>query len=790
MKKQKMYWLIGLLMSMATVENWSAGQAWAIGEDVDAELAAPFQVQYFDLSQVRLLDGPFQRAMEHNSEWLLSLEPDRFLAWFRKEAGLEPKGEVYGGWESQSVAGHSLGHYMSACAMMYAATGEPEYKKRTDYIVDELALVQETNGDGYMSAFPNGRQAMAEVKRGEIRSAGFDLNGIWVPWYTQHKLMAGLSDIYRYTQNPKALAVWKQHADWIESIVGGLTEEQWQKMLDCEHGGMNESFAELYSVTGDERYLTLAQKFYHKRILEPLSRRENSLIGVHANTQVPKAIGAARIYEVTGLEKFHTIANYFWDTVVHHFTYANGGNSAGEYFGRPDILGERMNDTTETCNTYNMLKLTRHLYSWDPQASYMDYYECALLNHILTHQHPDRGGALVYKGFLDMPARKGYSHPTESFWCCVGTGMENHTKYANTIFAYAPETLYVNLFISAELNWSARGITVRQKTELPTGEKTTLTFRCEKPTRLTLKVRQPAWAKTMTLAVKSQPQDIMINTEGYLTLTRTFKDGDIVTLTTPLELHVATLPDRPDRTAFLYGPTLLATVLKDGQKPPSLVSEKAGSILAALKPAGPLRFTSETLAYQVEQGRVKPCSLEMIPLYQIADQPYTVYMDVFTPQQWEQEKEKYAAEQERLKILEAASTDILYLGQMQPERDHNLTSEQSGAGQFMGRKWRDSYEGWFEFDMKVDPDKAMDLICTYWGSDGGQRRFDIMVDGTKIATQILNNNKPGEFFDVTYALPEKLTRGKTKVRVRAQALPGNIAGGMFEARTIRRGMIE
>ncbi|MBN1804962.1 MAG: glycoside hydrolase family 127 protein [Sedimentisphaerales bacterium] len=752
----------------------------------DNKIAVPLKAKLFELDQVTLLDGLFKDAMDHNAEWLLSLEPDRFLAWFRKEAGLKPKGRVYGGWEKETIAGHSLGHYLSACAMMYAATGEKEYNRRTAYIVDELTLVQDAHGNGYMSAFPNGKKAFEEISRGEIRSGGFDLNGIWVPWYTQHKLMAGLYDVYRCTKNQKALDVWVRHADWIDSVVANLTEQQWQKMLACEHGGINESFAQLYGVTGDKKYLRLAKKFYHKSVLDPLSRRKNPLSGLHANTQVPKAIGAARIYELTGEERFATIADFFWSTVVNHYTYANGGNSAEEHFSKPDVLGDRMHDTTETCNTYNMLKLTRHLFTWRPDSTYMDYYERALLNHILAHQHPEKGGALVYKGFLDMPARKGFSHPTESFWCCVGTGMENHTRYADTIYAYNDDSLYVNLFISSKLTWEQKNITLEQQSQLPTGDSVTLSFGCGKPAKLSLKIRKPYWVDSMEIAVNRKPQKVEVGTDGYITLSRKFRDGDVVELKMPQKLHTSTLPDLPNRTAFLYGPTLLAAILEEGQSPPMLVGNDTNSILRELKQTQPLNFTSKTIAYQPGDNGWEKCELKMIPLYKVAEQSYTVYIDTFTPTTWQKKQAEYAAELEQIRKLQTAGIDLLRIGQMQPERDHNLTSENSHVGQFQGKKWRAAYNGWFEFDMKVVPDAPVDLVCTYWGSERGRRTFDILVDGEKIATQKLGQDKPGEFFNVTYQIPVELTKDKDKVRIRFQSHPGNYAGGLFDAQTTKR----
>ncbi|MBW8017496.1 MAG: glycoside hydrolase family 127 protein [Planctomycetes bacterium] len=745
-----------------------------------------FKAHMFSLKNVRLLDGPFKDAMGRNGDYLLSLEPDRFLAWFRLRAGLEPKGEVYKGWESHTIAGHSCGHYLTACAMMYAATGEQEYKNRTDYMVDELDLVQKANGNGYMSAFRKGKETFEQVKRGEIRSKGFDLNGLWVPWYTQHKLIAGLCDIYDYTGNEKALKVCSKHVDWVYDTLKDLNEEQWQKMLACEHGGMNEALAQLYSLTGNKKYMELAKKFYHKSILDPLSKREDSLAGVHANTQVPKAIGAARIYELTADKKYHTIADYFWETVVNHYTYANGGNSCEEHFGKQDILGAKMNDSTETCNTYNMMKLTRHLYAWQPNASYMDYYERSVLNHILAHQHPEKGGALVYKGFLDMPARKHYSHPTENFWCCVGSGMENHTKYADTIYAHSDNTLYVNLFISSKLDWKNKGVKVTQLSDLPAGPNVKLSFECKEPTKISLKIRKPYWAKTISLAVNGTKQVVKVGPDGYVDLARTFNGGDIVELSMSMGFHVSRLPDMQNRAAILYGPTLMAAVLEENQKPPMLVSENAEAMFETFNQIKPLNYSASGIANYMKDNNWVPGDLQLLPIYQIAEQPYTVYMDTFTPEAWKAEQDEFTAKLAELRKLEESTVDFINLGQMQPERDHNLTGEKTEVGTFSGRKSRYSYNGWFEFDMKVLPDTPMSLACTYWGSERGRISFDILVDAAKIATQKLGNEKPGEFFLATYQIDAELTKGKEKVKVKFQAHPENSVGGVYDARIIKR----
>lgn len=749
-----------------------------------AELKAAPKVWAFELKDVRLEDGLFKDAMDRNAAWLLKLEPDRFLAWFRKEAGLEPKAEVYGGWESMTIAGHSLGHYLSACAMQYAAAADEQFKERVAYIVGELAECQAKHGDGYVAAFPDGRRVMAEVARGDIRSKGFDLNGIWVPWYTQHKLFAGLRDAYVQCGNTQALDVMVKLGEWVCETTKNLNEMQWQTMLACEHGGMNESMADLYALTGDKKYLTLAEKFYHQHVLDPLARQQNRLSGLHANTQVPKAVGAARIYELTGNQKFETIARFFWETVVNHYTFVNGGNSANEYFGPPDRLSEPMNDTTETCNTYNMLKLTRLLFAQEPKAAYMDYYERALYNHILASQHPQTG-MVKYKGFLDMPARKGFCHPTESFWCCVGTGFENHTKYGEAIYAHDDTSLYVNLYIPSTVTWRDKGVTLRQHTAFPVDDTVVFSLTCEEPTAFVLRLRKPFWADSVQVMVNGAAVTATAGPTGYIDVLRTFRTNDTVSITLPMSMRIEGMPDKPERIAFLYGPTLLNADLSDTPLP-ALVGEQ-DQLLAAFKPADKsLEFGAQGIGRILGLDGWKPCDVHLLPHFRTADQRYSVYMDSFTEAGWKDRLAQYEAELQRQRQIEARMTDVLLIGQMQPERDHNLTGENTTSGEHAGRKWRHAENGgWFAFDMKVDANAKMELVCTYWGADAGGREFDILIDDVKIATQKLERNKPDEFFDAVYALPRELTGGKEKVRVRFQAHPDKMAGGLYGCRMMK-----
>jgi len=763
------------------------------------------QAQPFALSEVRLLDGPFKDAMQRDLTYLLSLEPDRFLHNFRLNAGLEPKAPIYGGWESGGVAGFSLGHYLSACAMAFATTGDARFKERLDTIVSELALCQSKRADGYVGAIPDGERIWREVAAGDIRSQGFDLNGGWVPWYTMHKLFAGLIDTYQLTGSQQAKSVLLKLADWAIGETAKLSPEQWQKMLDCEHGGMNESMANLYALTGEHKYLELSLKFNHHAILDPLSRGDaGGLPGRHANTQIPKVIGSARQYELTGNLADKQIAETFWKAVVHDHTYAIGGHSSGEHFGTPDKLSDRLTSSTcETCNTYNMLKLTRHLFEWSPQAAYMDFTERALYNHILASQNP-KTGMMCYYVPLEPGGFKAYSTPTDSFWCCVGTGMENHVKYGESIYFHDASSLYVNLFIASELSWKQKGLTIRQETSFPQSPSTRLVFSAHKPVELTLHVRCPAWiagpvamslginkrmpswiAAPMSLSINGQAKQIEVGPNGYASIRRVWKSGDVVQIGLPMKLHQEAMPDDARRVAMLYGPIVLAGELgsQDAPKPKIPVFIDDGKPLNQwLKPVA-----GQALAFR-SQGPGRPQDVSFIPFYQMHDQRYSVYFDLFTQAGWEQRQAQYRAEEARLKALEARTVDFLQPGEMQPERDHNLHSDKSGAGEAFGRKWRDADGGgWFAFDLQVLEGEPQDLVLTYWGGETGSRVFDVLVDGQKIGSQTLQNNQPGQFFDVTLALPAEMTRGKKKVTVRLQAQPNSMAGGLFGARVTRRG---
>ena len=495
------------------------------------------QVSYFSLQDVKLLSSPFLQAQQTDLHYILALDPDRLSAPFLREAGLTPKAPSYTNWENTGLDGHIGGHYLSALSMMYAATGDTAIYHRLNYMLNELHRAQQAVGTGFIGGTPGSLQLWKEIKAGDIRAGGFSLNGKWVPLYNIHKTYAGLRDAYLYAHSDLARQMLIDLTDWMIDITSGLSDNQMQDMLRSEHGGLNETFADVAEITGDKKYLKLARRFSHKVILDPLIKNEDRLNGMHANTQIPKVIGYKRVAEVSKNDKdwnhaaeWDHAARFFWNTVVNHRSVCIGGNSVREHFHPSDNFTSMLNDVQgpETCNTYNMLRLTKMLYqnsgdvdnSNKPDPRYVDYYERALYNHILSSQEPDKGGFVYF-----TPMRPGhyrvYSQPETSMWCCVGSGLENHTKYGEFIYAHQQDTLYVNLFIPSQLNWKEQGVTLTQETLFPDDEKVTLRIDKAAKKNLTLMIRIPEWAGNsegyeITINGKKHLSDIQTGASTYL----------------------------------------------------------------------------------------------------------------------------------------------------------------------------------------------------------------------------------------------------------------------------------
>jgi uncharacterized protein len=747
------------------------------------QLKPKMQAEPFPLADVRITGGPFAHAHQKTSAYLLTVDPDRLLHSFRKNAGLEPKGKIYGGWENMGLAGHSLGHYLSACSQEYAATGDERFKTKVDTIVAELAECQKNRPDGYISAIPDGDRVWAEVKRGDIRTGGFDLNGLWAPWYTHHKVFAGLLDAQKLAKNDLALGIAERFADWAIETTKNLSPEQWQNMLACEYGGMNEAMAELYARTGKEKYLVLSRKFYDKRVLDPLVKGEDSLPGKHSNTQIPKLIGLARLYEITGQEADRKVATFFWDTMVHHHTYVIGGNSNHEYLGPPDRLSDSLSSNTcETCNTYNMLKLTRRLFQWEPKAEYADYYERAHLNHILASQNP-ADGMMTYFMPLASGTRRTYSNPTNDWTCCHGSGMENHTKHADSIYFHEGKSrLYVNLFMPSELDWKDQGVRLTQETAFPENGKVALTIHAPTPKSFELAIRHPGWAaEEVVVRVNGKVEARSKNPSSYIILSRSWKDGDLVDLELPMRLRTEAMPDNPDRIAVLYGPMVLAADLGDPKAP----APRTPVLVTGNRPVSSWLEIGQGLEFHTK-GVGRPAELVFRPFHTLTKNRYAVYFDRFTDAQWKAAEAEFRAEEERLRDFEARTVDHVRIGEMQPERDHKLKSERNDVREANGRGFRTPLNGgWFELEMRVDKAVPNELVMTYWGNERTKPSFAILVGDQEIASETLDGRPNNRFYDVTYSIPRALTEGKDSIVIRVQAKEGKAGPSASGARVIR-----
>lgn len=756
-----------------------------------ADLPRP-AAQPFEPGEVKLLEGPYLNAVQLDSKFLLSLDPDRLLAWYRKEAGLKPKAANYGGWEGQGIAGHSLGHYLSACSRMYRETGDQQFRQRVDHVVEELAACQQAVGDGFLGAMPNGRKVFDEVSHGDIRSQGFDLNDSWVPWYNLHKLFAGLIDAYRIAGNEQAKTVVARLSDWAIAVTKNLTPDQWQTMLACEHGGMNEALADVADITGNPAYLELAQKFYHKAILDPLADGRDELGGKHANTQIPKAIGAARIFELTGDEKFAKISKFFWDTVVANHTYVTGGNSDAEHFAAPGKLNDHLGvSTTETCNTYNMLKLTTLLFKRDPRPEYAEYMERALWNHILASRNPQSGQVCYYLTL--RPGETRHYVGDLDFTCCNGSGMENPPRTADYIYFHGPgelRELWANQFIPSEVDWKTAGVRLRQETQFPNKQRTSFTISCEKPTKFTLHLRHPKWISgPLAVTLNGEKLAVTSTSGGYADIDREWRDGDKLEVDLPLRFHTESMPDNPRRIAVFDGPILLAGDLsgvKDEPRVPVLIYADrpvndwvTPVTVAADSPAAATMLNFET------KGVGRPQDVPLLPFYMAHDMPATVYWETSDDAGWRRRQAEYEAQRRLEQELAARTVDRVATGEMQSERDHGVEGEKSGFGEFNGRKFRHAWDGgWFSWKLTVPKQGDAELVVDYWGGETVSRDFDVLVDGKTIDTTHLQMNDPDKFWQKSYPLPAELIADKSQITVRFQAKPGNYAGGVFGIRIL------
>jgi DUF1680 family protein len=770
-----------------------------------AHAAGP--VEFFALKDIELLPGPLLDAAQGNRDHLLLFDPDRLLAPYLDEAGLKPKAPRYPNWESTGLGGHTAGHYLSALACTGKSLDDAECLRRVDYIVSELARCQAANGDGYVGGTPDGRELWEEVRRGEIKAEGFSLNGRWVPLYNFHKTLAGLRDAYLIAGNQQAKSVLIGLADWCDALAAGLTDEQIQQVLVCEHGGVNEVFADVADITGDDRYLKLAERFSHRWLLDPLASRVDQLDGIHANTQVPKVIGFERIAGLGGPTRLHDAAEFFWQTVVENRSIAFGGNSVSEHFPSlarsADYVSSR--EGPETCNTFNMLRLTEELFKAKPKAEYADFYERALYNHILSARHPEHGGYVYF-----TPARpqhyRVYSRPEESFWCCVGTGMESHSRYGAFLYAHDDDGLYINLFAPSSVEWKDKGAKLTQRTSFPEGSASKLEIALDSPKRFAVHLRRPRWASGdgFQITINGEVQSLDTKPSSYVTLEREWRNGDEIEVKLPMRVSIEPLRNLKEYAAILYGPIVLAAVTdRDGLD--GLVAGEgrmdhvARGAMRPLDEAPMLVCELEHLPTLVERadapllefaigGAVRPkrfADLKLVPFSRVHDARYMLYWRVATPNEYEKVlAEQQAAEAQRM-ALDRLTIDRVAPGEQQSEVEHGYKGERTSTGIWRDRKYRHA-DGWFSYTLDTKGERDIALRVTYFGAD--QRHFDILVNGELLEEVRLEAPQPDRFIERDYAIPSGLLKageGST-LTVKFEAKSGSMAGGIYEVRLLKR----
>ena len=762
----------------------------------------------FPLGDVTLLDGPLKRARDLNITTLLKYDTDRLLAPYLKEAGLTPKAKSFPNWDG--LDGHVGGHYLSALAIN-AATGSEECRTRMEYMISELQRCADANqknhpewGKGYVGGVPGSDRLWSTFKKGDFAA----FYGAWVPFYNIHKMYAGLRDAWLYCGNEQAKQLFLGFCDWAIDLTAGLSDEQMERMLDIEHGGMNEVLADAYAMTGDKKYLMVAKRFSHRRLLTPLSQRQDCLDNMHANTQVPKVIGFDRIAELSGEEYFHDASTFFWDIVTGERSLAFGGDSRREHFPSKEACKDFVRDIDgpETCNTNNMLKLTEDLHRRNPNAAYADYFELATFNHILSSQHPEHGGYVYFTSARPRHYRN-YSAPNEAMWCCVGTGMENHGKYGQFIYTYVGKALYVNLFVASELNWREKGIRLRQETGFPYSETSRITI-TEGKGQFPLLVRYPGWVKPgeLKVTVNGKAVDLISGPASYVTIDRSWKKDDVVEVRFPMHNSVKYLPNLPQYIALMHGPIMLAmkTGTEDlahliaddsrfgqlavGKKlpvneAPILINNHVEEIANQLQPiAGkPLHFTLST---RMEN----PIRNELQPFFEIHDSRYMMYWLALSEQNYKGYLEQMAKEEQAQQALEARTIDKVQPGEQQPESDHFMETDESQKGNTNDVFWRDASNGhYFSYLMQTAGRTDLSLRLKYWGvGEWKSHEFDIFVDDVLVKS--VNNTgkyRISEFKYEVYELPAKVLQGKKQVRVKFVAKPGKQIGEIYGVRLIK-----
>ena len=765
----------------------------------------------FPLGDITLMDGPLKHARDLNVQVLLKYDCDRMLAPYRKEAGLQPRKPSYPNWDG--LDGHVGGHYLSALAIN-AATGNEECRKRMEYMISELQLVLDANNQrhetwchNYIGGVPNSAKMWTAFSKGDFGP----YFGTWAPFYNIHKMYAGLRDAWLYCGNEQAKNLFLKFCDWAVDITRDLNDEQMERMLGNEHGGMNEVLADAYAITGEQKYMDCARRFSHRQLLVPLENGKDCLDNMHANTQIPKVIGYQRIAELAHDVQYHNASEYFWEIVTRQRSLALGGNSRREHFPTKENCIDYINDIDgpESCNTYNMLKLTEDLNRVKPNGMYGDFYETAMFNHILSAQHPQHGGYVYF-----TPARprhyRNYSAPNKAMWCCVGTGMEDHGKYGQFVWTHDKgvkaenDALYVNLFVASELNWKDRKMVIRQQTAFPYAETSVVEVAKGKGTFI-LKVRKPSWCDDFT--VKGVGFDAGSYEEnGFVCIKRKWKKGDQVKISMPMHAYIKPMVNVPQYVAIMYGPimlgmktgnedmrSLIADDSRFGQyaggkklaldKAPILLPKHLDDIAKDLKPipGKPLHFKLATHMENAIEG-------ELQPFFEIHDSRYMMYWLALGENDYKAYMQKLADEEKARQALENRTVDKVSPGEQQPETDHRMETDNSEKGNTEGVFFRDAKDGhYFSYLMQTKGESDLSLQLKFWGQDEWRTsEFDIYIDD-RLMTSVNNSHRwrTTQFKTVDYAIPSELVKGKKEVRVKFVAHKGKQVGQIYGVRLVK-----
>lgn len=765
----------------------------------------------FPLGDITLLDGPLKHARDLNVQVLLKYDCDRMLAPYRKEAGLQPRKPSYPNWDG--LDGHVGGHYLSALAIN-AATGNEECRKRMEYMISELQLVLDANNQrpeawchNYIGGVPNSAKMWTAFSKGDFGP----YFGTWAPFYNIHKMYAGLRDAWLYCGNEQAKNLFLKFCDWAVDITRDLNDEQMEKMLGNEHGGMNEVLADAYAITGEQKYLDCARRFSHRMLLVPLENGKDSLDNMHANTQVPKVIGYQRIAELAHDVQYHNASEYFWEIVTRQRSLALGGNSRREHFPTKENCIDYINDIDgpESCNTYNMLKLTEDLNRVKPNGMYGDFYETAMFNHILSAQHPQHGGYVYFTSARPRHYRN-YSAPNEAMWCCVGTGMEDHGKYGQFVWTHdkgvkaEDDALYVNLFVASELNWKDRKMVIRQQTAFPYAETSVVEVAKGKGTFI-LKVRKPSWCENFTVKGVGFDAD-SYEENGFVCMKRKWKKGDQVKISMPMHAYIKPMINVPQYVAIMYGPILLGmktgtedmrSLIADdsrfgqyagGKKlaldeAPILLPKHLDDIAKNLKPVPgkPLHFKLATHMENTIDG-------ELQPFFEIHDSRYMMYWLALGENDYKAYMQKLADEEKARQALEARTVDKVNPGEQQPETDHRMETDDSNKGNTEGIFFRDAKDGhYFSYLMQTKGETNLSLQLKFWGQDEWRTsEFDIYVND-KLLCSVNNSHRwrTTQFKTVDYAIPSEFVKGKKEIRVKFVAHKGKQVGQIYGVRLVK-----